>query len=143
LAVIEGRRSWDLKRGPFYNLCSIIRSVTSNQLAKDKKYISLGSDDNVSLTAHATPSTQPLNPSHVEAYERRDSDEKFCSRLQKTLQGDDLSLLVAKHLIEDDPEWKPKKIARALGEETKEINNTRRRLQRKLRVSAAVPKEDL
>jgi DNA-directed RNA polymerase specialized sigma24 family protein len=142
LAVIEGRRSWDLERSPFHNLCSIIRSVTSNQLAKDKKYISLNSAAETPETC-PIPQTQPLNPSQVETYERRESDEKFCARLQKSLQGDDLSLRVASHLIENDPEWRPGKIAKALGEETKDINNTRKRLQRKLRMSAEVPKEDL
>jgi DNA-directed RNA polymerase specialized sigma24 family protein len=142
LAVIEGRRKWDSQQTPFHNLCSIIRSVTSNQLAKDKKYIPL-EPDNGTHTALTTPSTQSLTPSHVEAYERRDSDEKFCARLQKSLQGDDLSLRVAEHLIQDDSEWQPRKIAKALGEEKKDINNTKRRLQRKLRLVPEVPKKAL
>jgi DNA-directed RNA polymerase specialized sigma24 family protein len=142
LAVIEGRRSWDLEQSPFYKLCSIIRSVTSNQLAKDKKYVPLDSDPKTPAT-RPTPPAQPLNPSHVEAYERRESDEKFCAQLQKSLQGDDLSLRVASHLIEDDSEWQPRKIAKALGEDTKDIHNTKRRLQRKLRMSAEVPKKVL
>jgi len=141
LAVMAGRRSWDVQKTPFHNLCLIIRSVTSNQLAKDKKFVPL--DDKTEIPAFDIPLIPPLNLSHTEAYEQHQCDENFRSWLRKSLDGDEMSRRVADYLIEDNSGCKTGKIAEALGEEKKEVNNARRRLMRKLRVLIGIPKRVL
>ncbi|HEX7312919.1 MAG TPA: hypothetical protein VF297_03315 [Pyrinomonadaceae bacterium] len=141
MAVMSGSRSWDVNKDPFRNLCSIVRSITSNQLAKDKRFIQLDLDTEVS--ACDTPSIQPSELPLAEAYEQRESDEKFRTRICESLQDDKVSLRVAQHLIDDDPEWKPQKISEALGEEKREINNARKRIARKFRPPTQMPKRAL
>ena len=141
LAVIDGRRSWDLNKTPFNNLCLIIRSITSNQLAKDRRFTCL--DPDVENPTCDTAAMRPLNLSHTELYERRESDENFMTRLHESLQGDDLSVRVTNHLLEDDTRWKPQKIAEHLGEPVRAINNARKRLRRRLKALLVNPNKAL
>lgn len=130
-AVIAGKRRWDPTTPPFHNFCSIIRSVASNKLEKEKRFTSLTPDNETSRT-HDVPLNLPSIPSHAEAYEQRENDEVFRSRLEESLKDDALALHLADSLI-DDPEVKPEQIAEDLGEEKKKVYNARKRLFRKLK----------
>jgi DNA-directed RNA polymerase specialized sigma24 family protein len=136
IAVMEGRRRWYSEKSPFLNFCWIIRSIASNEIASDefareKKSIPLACTDEIPADSDQLLISSST-PSHTEIYEQQENDKNFSERLHQSLQGDSLSCRVVDYLI-DDPSWKPQKIAKALGEETKEINNTRKRLRRKLR----------
>ena len=141
LAVLEGRRSWDLKKTPFHNLCLILKSVSSNERAKDSKYAPL--DPEVEQPARDAAVNPSLNLSSIECYEERESEQNFLARLYASLQGDGLSIRVVKQLIDDGQEWKPQIIAARLGKTVREINNLRKRLRRKLKALGAVRKRIL
>lgn len=141
IAVMEGRRRWNLEKPPFDNFCWIIRGIAFNEITREKKSVPLACVTETTADCDP-PSMPPSLPSQTEIYERQENDRNFSERLRQPLQDDSLSNRVVDYLI-DDPAWKPKKIAKALGEEIKEINNTRKRLLRKLRGLLEVSKKAL
>jgi DNA-directed RNA polymerase specialized sigma24 family protein len=129
-AVMARRRSWNSTKPAFYNFCSIIRSIASNQLEKEKRFTPLAFDTQNSSTNDAPLMLPPIS-SHAETHEQLETDESFRSQLEQALHGDSLSLQLADYLI-DDPTAKPEKIADDLGEWRGKIYNARKRLLRKL-----------
>lgn len=131
LSALQGRRSWNLRKTPFRNLCWIIRSITSNHLLQAKRFVPLEESDHSSLpglVAEATLQDQSL----VDACERCVIDESFHSRLRNLLHDDPLVHRIVDYLIET-PLWKPMQIARELGVTPGEIYQAGRRLKRKLK----------
>ena len=137
-AVMAGRRSWNSTKPAFHNFCSILRSIASNQLEKEKRFTPLSLNTETSRTNDA-PLVLPATPPHAETYEQREADENFRSRLEQSLQDDSLSLRIADYLI-DNPMAKPEKVAEDLGEGKRKIYNARKRLLRKLKGLMEVPK---
>lgn len=137
-AVMAGRRSWNATKPAFHNFCSIIRSVASNHLEKEKRFTPLPIDTETFTTNNA-PFVLSIPP-HAETYEQRETDENFRSRLEQSLQDDSLSLRLADYLIAN-PTAKPEKVAEDLGEGKGKIYNARKRLLRKLKELMEVPKK--
>lgn len=137
-AVLSGRRHWNQTKPAFHNFCSIIRSVASNRFEKEKRFTPLVLDTETPTT-HDARLVLPSAPSHAETYEQRENDENFRAQLERSLQGDTLSLRLADYLI-DNPTAKPEMVAEDLGEGKRKIYNARKRLLRKLKAWMEVPK---
>lgn len=140
--LLGKRKSWNSAYPPFENLCWIIKSLADNQLKKEKRTASLevaapfGTDDldlERSFVSH--------NSSPAELYEASETKRFLCQLINRATNNDGLLGCIVE-LALDAGHWKPRLFARELQINVREVQNAKRRMQRRLEAMHYSPSQE-
>lgn len=131
--TLAGQRTLNTAYTVFKNLCLILKSIASNQLEKEKRFLPILPDE-LGVDAGSSQSSPllPSYPSPQEIYETSETQRDLGRQLHEAAGDDGLSRSVVEVSLEREA-WKPKEMAATLNVKEKDIYNVRLRLRRRLR----------
>ena len=126
--VLTGRRnSWNAAYTPLGNLCLIIKSIASNQIAKDARLEFWDLTEKHVLNALSRLS----HSSPEDIYEKSEIQEQRGRLIHRAVRGDRVLGQIVEFAIERNS-WKPNQIAAELNIRKSEVYSARRRFRRRL-----------